>query len=92
MALPVGLDGDAAAAQDTDAGPGFGTADSQQQIDLVLGQLHVAAVKPLTLLDLVEAEEQQNGVGLFGQLDGLGLQSGVRFAVTGRSPWQNRRS
>ncbi len=80
MALPVGLNG-AAAAQDHNE-IGVGAMHRQQQIHLVLGQLHIAAVETLALLDLIQAEEQQDGFRLLGQLDGLGLQGSVRLAVT----------
>ena len=52
VAGPAGLDGGAAAEHDDQ--PRVGAVHGQQQVDLVLRQLHVAAVEALALLHFVQ--------------------------------------
>ena len=48
-----------------------------QKLLLVLGQRHIGAVKALALPQLIEAEAEQDGVGLLCEGDGLLLLFGV---------------
>ena len=55
--------------------------DGFQQVQLVDGQLHIGAVDALALLDLIEAQKEQDGVGLPGQCHGFGLAGVVGAAL-----------
>lgn len=56
--------------------------DLLQQVDLVLGQTHVGAVKALRLEGLRQADVHQYALGVLGEGDGLGFQLGVGLVLT----------
>ena len=78
MALPAGLHG--AAAAEHHRHMGVGAVYRQQQVQLVLGQLHAAAVHAFALLNLIQTQEQQHHVGFGRQFHRLGLQGRVGLA------------
>ena len=56
--------------------------DLLQQVDLVLGQTHVGAVKAFRLEGLRQADVHQYALGVLGEGDGLGFQLGVGLVLT----------